>query len=183
VLAASLAFAWCGWHLLRHPAAEAAASYAAVADITPPAQRGSVEAFLAARPLRSAGTLVFSHNDLGIEHVLVVPATGAITGVIDWSDAALTDPPRDFGLLYRDLGPAALTAALASYQASDIAALRERAAFYARCGLLEDLAYGNRTGISAYTDKSLTALHWLFPTPGVTGRSSRVYSAGGATTD
>ena len=44
---------------------------------------------------------------------------------------------------------------------------------------LEDLAYCNRTGISAYTDKSLTALHWLFPTTGVTlpspaSRPSRV---------
>jgi aminoglycoside phosphotransferase (APT) family kinase protein len=145
---------------------EAAASYATVADIIPPTQRGTVEAFLAARLPRSADTLVFSHNDLGIEHILVVPATGAITGVIDWSDAALTDPARDFGLLYRDLGPAALTAALTSYQVGDIAALRERAAFYARCGLLEDLAYGDRTGISAYTDKSLTALHWLFPATG-----------------
>jgi aminoglycoside phosphotransferase (APT) family kinase protein len=142
---------------------EAAASYATVVSAIPAAQRGSVEAFLAARPPKDGGTLVFSHNDLGIEHILVVPATGAITGVIDWSDAALTDPARDFGLLFRDLGPAALTAALTSYQAGDTAALRERAAFYARCGLLEDLAYGTRTGLSAYTDKSLTALHWLFP--------------------
>jgi aminoglycoside phosphotransferase (APT) family kinase protein len=142
---------------------EAAVSYATVTGAIPASRRGSVEAFLAARPPKDGGTLVFSHNDLGIEHTLVVPATGAITGVIDWSDAALTDPARDFGLLFRDLGPAALTAALTSYQAGDIATLRERAAFYARCGLLEDLAYGHRTGISAYIDKSLTALHWLFP--------------------
>ena len=142
---------------------EATASYVTVIDVIPSAQRGSVEAFLAAPPPEYPGTLVFSHNDLGIEHIVVVPATGAITGVIDWSDAALTDPARDFGLLYRDLGPAALTAALASYQAGDIGTLRERAAFHARCGLLEDLAYGHRTGLSAYVDKSLAALPWLFP--------------------
>lgn len=142
---------------------EATASYVTVIDVIPSAQRGSVEAFLAAPPPEYPGTLVFSHNDLGIEHIVVVPATGAITGVIDWSDAALTDPARDFGLLYRDLGPAALTAALASYQAGDIGTLHERAAFYARCGLLEDLAYGHRTGLSAYVDKSLAALPWLFP--------------------
>ena len=40
--------------------------------------------------------------------------------------------------------------------------LGERAAFYARCGLLEDLAYGSQTGLNAYTDKSLAALQWLF---------------------
>jgi aminoglycoside phosphotransferase (APT) family kinase protein len=142
---------------------EATADYTAVISAIPAGRRGSVEAFLAAPPPEDGGTQVLSHNDLGIEHVLVVPATGAVTGVIDWSDAALTDPARDFGLLYRDLGPAALTAALASYRAGDTAALRKRAAFYARCGLLEDLAYGTQAGISAYTDKSLTALQWLFP--------------------
>jgi aminoglycoside phosphotransferase (APT) family kinase protein len=123
-----------------------------------------VEAFLAAPPPDSGtDTLVFSHNDLGIEHVLVDPATATVTGVIDWSDAALADPACDFGLLYRDLGPAALAAALTEYRAGDAAALRERTAFYARCSLLEDLAYGTQTGQNAYTDKSLAALEWLFP--------------------
>ena len=154
---------------------EAAENYTAVVREIPATRHGPVEAFLTAAPPKAGDGLVFSHNDLGIEHVLISPATQTITGVIDWSDAALTDPARDFGLLYRDLGPAALTAALTSYQVGDIAALRERASFYARCGLLEDLAYGDRTGISAYTDKSLTALHWLFP--------RNRYSAGGATTD
>src|SRR5262249_31331165 len=103
-------------------------------------------------------------NDLGIEHVLISPATQTITGVIDWSDAAFADPARDFALLYRDLGPAALTAALTSYQAHDTAALHDRVTFYARCSLLEDLAYGIQTGLKAYLDKSITALEWLFPT-------------------
>jgi aminoglycoside phosphotransferase (APT) family kinase protein len=142
---------------------EAAMNYTAVMRTIPANRRGAVEAFLAASPPDSGGALVFSHNDLGIEHVLVAPATGAITGVIDWSDAALTDPAYDFGLLYRDLGPAALAAALTAYRAGDPAALRERAAFYARCSLLEDLAYGSQTGLSVYTDKSLAALQWLFP--------------------
>jgi Phosphotransferase enzyme family len=105
--------------------------------------------------------LVFSHNDLGTEHVLVEPATGAITG-IDWSDAALTDPACDVGLDYRDLGPAALAAALAHYQPAELAGLRQRATFYARCKLLEDMAYGSRAGLSVYTDKSLAALPWVF---------------------
>ena len=142
---------------------EAALHYTAVTGAIPASQRGAVEAFLGAAPPDSCGALVFSHNDLGIEHVLVAPATATITGVIDWSDAALTDPAYDFALLYRDLGPAALAAALTAYRAGDTAALRERAAFYARCSLLEDLAYGSQTGQSAYTDKSLAALRWLFP--------------------
>jgi aminoglycoside phosphotransferase (APT) family kinase protein len=142
---------------------EAAADYTAGISMIPAGRRGAVAAFLAAAPPDRGGAAVFCHNDLGLEHVLVAADSGVITSVIDWSDAALTDPARDFGLLYRDLGPAALAAALAGYPAGDTAALRERAAFYARCGLLEDLAYGSQTGLSAYTQKSLAALPWLFP--------------------
>jgi aminoglycoside phosphotransferase (APT) family kinase protein len=142
---------------------EAAGNYAAVVREIPAARRGAVEAFLDTAPPHRGGPLVFSHNDLGIEHVLINSSTGAITGIIDWSDAALTDPAYDFGLLYRDLGPTALDLALNAYQADDTTALRQRAVFYARCSVFEDLAYGIQTGLSAYTGKSLTALEWLFP--------------------
>lgn len=142
---------------------EAASNYATVVAEIPAARRGAVEAFLGTAPPRRSGPLVFSHNDLGIEHVLIDSSTGAITGIIDWSDAALADPAYDFGLLYRDLGPAALDLALNTYQANEATALRQRAVFYARCSLFEDLAYGIRSGLSAYADKSLTALEWLFP--------------------
>ncbi len=142
---------------------EAMGNYSSVRTSIPAARRAAVETFLAASPPDSGpGTLVFSHNDLGIEHVLIDPEAGVVTGVIDWSDAAITDPAYDFGLIYRDLGPAALTAALRGYAAGDTGALRERAGFYARCSVLEDLAYGRRTGLSVYTDKNLAALDWLF---------------------
>jgi aminoglycoside phosphotransferase (APT) family kinase protein len=142
---------------------EAAGNYGSVLQQIPAAWRSAVEAFLGTAPPDPGGPLVFSHNDLGIEHVLIDSSTGAITGVIDWSDAALTDPAYDFGLLHRDLGTAALDLALDTYQTNDTTALRQRAVFYARCTLFEDLAYGVQSGLSAYTDKSLAALEWLFP--------------------
>ncbi len=88
-----------------------------------------------------------------------------MTGVIDWSDAAVVDPACDFGLLYRDLGSAALDAAIRSYRAGDrnAAGLHERAVFYARCSVLEDLAHGLETGRDQYVDKSIAAMDWLFP--------------------
>jgi len=122
----------------------------------------AVEAFLRAAPPPAGDTLVFSHNDLGIEHVLTEPGKPVLTGVIDWSDAALVDPACDFGLLYRDLGPAALRAALQVY-GGDTAALRQRAVFYARCSAVEDLAYGIEHDRRAYVDKTLAALGWLYP--------------------
>ncbi|MGC4983526.1 phosphotransferase family protein [Streptomyces sp. DT193] len=146
----------------RHEAAE---NYATVAGQVPAAHRRSVEAFLDAAPPNDGCTPAFSHNDLGIEHVLVDPVTWTVTGIIDWSDAAVVDPAYDFGLLYRDLGPAATRAAIRSYRtdAHDLAALSERAVFYARCSVFEDLAHGIETEQGKYVDKSLAAMEWLFP--------------------
>ncbi|WP_186763020.1 phosphotransferase [Lentzea tibetensis] len=93
-----------------------------------------------------ATELVFSHNDLGAEHVLT--QDGEITGIIDWTDAAICDPAYDYGLLYRDLGPAALDACPG--------VLVERVEFYARCTIFEDLVHG----------RDATALGWLFPESG-----------------
>ncbi|HYN93797.1 MAG TPA: aminoglycoside phosphotransferase family protein [Pilimelia sp.] len=155
-----------------HPLAEwratAAETYPAVAGHIPARHHGPVETFLGTPPPRDGYTCAFSHNDLGIEHVLVDPVSGTVTGIIDWSDAAIVDPAYDFGLLYRDLGPAALRVATGRYRtgADDVAALRERAVFYARCTVFEDLAYGIGTGRDRYVDKSLAAMRWLFPAQG-----------------
>jgi len=141
---------------------DAADIYRDVADGIPASDRPAIETFLAAEPPPRVARLVFSHNDLGIEHVLVAPSSGAITGIIDWSDAAMVDPAYDVGLLYRDLGPVALDALLRSGLGAGDGGLRERAIFYARCSVLEDLAYGRESGRPEYVDKSLAALGWLF---------------------
>lgn len=145
--------------------AEAADTYAMIAANMPMVHRPAVEAFLDEPPPADGYPLAFSHNDLGIEHVLIDPAAWTVTGVIDWSDAAICDPAHDFGLLYRDLGAAALHSALRSYRtdAYQVEAIRARAAFYARCSVLEDMAYGIETGQDNYLDKSIAALKWLYP--------------------
>jgi aminoglycoside phosphotransferase (APT) family kinase protein len=119
----------------------------------PETYRPRVETFLASTPPSRSDGLVFSHNDLGIEHVLVDPISLEVTGIIDWSDAALCDPAYDLGLIFRDLGEDAL----------DGGTLTERVRFYARCALLEDLAYGISSGRREYAAKSLAALPWVFP--------------------
>ncbi|WP_081221204.1 phosphotransferase [Streptomyces sp. M41(2017)] len=143
---------------------EAEHDYTTVAGHVPAPYRRPVETFLAAAPPDAAYVPVFSHNDLGIEHVLVDPGTWTVSGVLDWSDAAVVDPAYDFGLLHRDLGPAAVRAAISSYRAddNDLTALGERAVFYARCTVLEDLAHGITAGQSRYVDKSIAAMEWLF---------------------
>ena len=46
-----------------------------------------------------AGPLRFVHQDLVPEHIIVDPISGRIAGIIDWTDAILGDPARDFVFL------------------------------------------------------------------------------------
>lgn len=138
---------------------EAAESFAATAAEIPAPYHRSITDFLVGPPPDERFEPVFSHNDLGCEHVLVDPSTGAVTGIIDWSDAGLVDPAYDFGLIHRDLGPAALQVALSHYPANN---LEPRATFYSRCTVFEDLAYGIETNDCRYVDKCVTSLEWLF---------------------
>lgn len=98
---------------------------------------------------------VLAHADLGAEHIL--EQAGDITGVIDWSDAAVTDPALDFARLYRDFGPRFLTQVVDAY-----GGLPEgdgpRIVFFARCAALEDLAYGGE-----HAQAAARGLRWLFP--------------------
>ena len=66
---------------------------------------------------------------------------GRITGVIDWSDAAIGDPALDHGRLLRDFGGRADT----------------RAHLYAICTAIEDLAYPD----DRYRRNALAALEEL----------------------
>jgi aminoglycoside phosphotransferase (APT) family kinase protein len=109
---------------------------------------------------RPARELVLAHADLGAEHVL--EQRGRLTGIIDWADAAVTDPALDFARLHRDFGPAFLDDALLAY-GQDSRELRRRITFFARCAALEDLAYGRESGREEYRRAAERSLSWLFP--------------------
>ena len=140
---------------------EAAGWYGAVRAHLSTPRAAAVARFLDDAPPRPCGDLVFSHNDLGAEHVLV-DDSWTVTGVIDWTDAAITDPAYDFGLLLRDLGPAAFESAVAEYRRDPSEGLVERAWFYARATLLEDLAFGIREHRHPYERNSRRVLPLLF---------------------
>jgi aminoglycoside phosphotransferase (APT) family kinase protein len=151
----------------RHPMpdylAEATADFAAVAAALDADDRRLVEAFLAADVPPEPGRTRACHNDLGAEHLLATHDGTRLTGVIDWSDAALADPARDVALLLRDLGAATARAVVArSGVADDDGALWPRAVFLARCALLEDLAYGVREGQPLYARRAHARLPALF---------------------
>lgn len=50
-------------------------------------------------PADLEGPLIFIHNDVSPDHLLVDPRTGRLSGILDWGDAALGDPAFDFGVL------------------------------------------------------------------------------------
>jgi len=125
-----------------------------LADLTGPAELLDVLHATAPPPTAER---VLAHADLGAEHLLA--AAGRLTGVIDWSDAAVTDPALDIARPYRDFGPAFLDALLRAY-GRDSPDFRRRITFFARCAALEDLAYGD----PAYTRPAARSLRWLFPT-------------------
>jgi aminoglycoside phosphotransferase (APT) family kinase protein len=127
----------------------------------PPAARPGVVRFAAGPPPPAAERLVLCHGDLGAEHVFVDPGTLRITGIIDWSDAAVTDPALDLGLVLRDLGPRALRLATTALGSAD-PGLTARAGFHARTRALEDLAYGLEHGRGAYRRNALRAVAALF---------------------
>jgi aminoglycoside phosphotransferase (APT) family kinase protein len=108
-------------------------------------------------PARSPERVV-AHADLGAEHVLELD--GALTGIIDWSDAAVTDPAVDFARLYRDFGPASLDELLQAY--GPLPDAMPRIEFFARCAALEDLAYGRATGRREYAENAERSFEWLF---------------------
>jgi aminoglycoside phosphotransferase (APT) family kinase protein len=142
---------------------DAEEDYRGISERLPTEARRRIEGFLGHSPPAEPQILAFCHNDLGAEHVLVDAGAGTITGVIDWTDAAITDPARDLALVYRDLGPEVCRLALAHYEGPFDGFDRERAIFYARCKLIEDLAHGLGTpGARRYAEAALSHLARTF---------------------
>ena len=142
---------------------DAERDYGEVSGRLPASARRRIEGFLGHALPAEPRALAFCHNDLGAEHVLVDAGAGTITGIIDWTDAAITDPARDLAFVYRDLGPEVCRLALAHYEGPFDGSDRERAIFYARCKLIEDLAHGlSNPGAERYAETGLSNLARTF---------------------
>jgi aminoglycoside phosphotransferase (APT) family kinase protein len=142
--------------------AEAAAHLAGVQHLLSAARRELVESWLAA-PLPPEPTRTsLCHNDLGAEHLLAGHDRRRLTGIIDWSDAAASDPARDLARIHRDLGPPVASKILRRVATLQDTGTWERIQFLARCALLEDLAFGQAAGRIRYRDAALQNLRRTF---------------------
>jgi aminoglycoside phosphotransferase (APT) family kinase protein len=84
------------------------------------------------RPAASPGPLRLTHDDLSPEHLLVDPETGELVGILDWSDALLGDPARDFAPLVGWHGWSFVDEVLRNYPHRVDHGFRERLRFMAR---------------------------------------------------
>lgn len=98
------------------------------------------------------------HNDFAAEHVLIDPAGGTLTGVIDWSDMAIGDPLVDFAGLFHWGGEPLVRSVLANYSGSlDDVQLR-CARYLGACRGVMDVAFGQDRNRPEYVRAGLTAL-------------------------
>ena len=104
----------------------------------------------------AAATLV--HNDLAAEHILLDPTTHAITGIVDWSDVAISDPAVDLAGVFQWGGEAFVQAVLAAYAAPIDAGVVSRARFFGACRGVADVTFGLETGRQEYVRDGLRAL-------------------------
>jgi aminoglycoside 2''-phosphotransferase len=81
---------------------------------------------LAARP----APLVLLHGEVSGDHVLYDPATGQLTGVIDFNGVIIGDPVRDFLYLYEEYGLPFMAHLLEHYPVADRRELLTRLHFF-----------------------------------------------------
>jgi aminoglycoside phosphotransferase (APT) family kinase protein len=79
-----------------------------------------------------AGPVRLVHDDLSPEHLLVDAGTGDLVGILDWSDATLGDPARDFAPLVAWHGWSFADEVLRNYAHRVDQPFRERLRFLAR---------------------------------------------------
>ncbi|HEV2237051.1 MAG TPA: phosphotransferase [Ktedonobacterales bacterium] len=97
-----------------------------------------------------AFTPALVHRDLNTEHVLFDPATGRLTGVIDWGDAAIDDPAVDFAGLRRELGDEFARQMLAAYRYPVDPTFFHRMDFYAGMEPFHEIHFGQSQGDAAH---------------------------------
>lgn len=140
---------------------EVGKEYAEARDAFPADLRPAVEEFLAAPPPAPAGRLVFCHQDVRDDHVMVAPESGLVTGLIDWSDAVLGDPALDLATVLTDFGPEVHERVVAGYAVPLEEGWADRVRHVARRRMVEDLAYRARTGDHRGAERTAATLRAL----------------------
>ena len=109
-------------------------------------------------PSPHAASPVLVHRDLAAEHVLWDPARQEVTGIIDWSDIAISDRSVDLACFFHCGGRPCMAAALTAYDGPVDDSVLERARFLAACRGVADVAFGLEAQRPEYIQAGLRAL-------------------------
>ncbi|HQK31943.1 MAG TPA: aminoglycoside phosphotransferase family protein [Phycicoccus sp.] len=120
---------------------ETSEAWSAARHLFDPRDQRQIEDFLAQPVPDPPRRMVFCHNDLGEEHILLTNGGAAVSGVIDWSDAVLGDPARDLALLWLDFGVEVFEPVLAGYEGLHDDDLRGRTRWFAARAGVEGVTY------------------------------------------
>ena len=116
-------------------------------------------------PARSPSAPVLAHCDFAAEHVLCDPAAQTLTGIIDWSDMAVSDRSIDFAGLFHWGGEPFVDAVLSRYGLPVDQAALPRARFLAVCRGVADVAFGLERGRREYIEAGIRALRLCLGRP------------------
>jgi aminoglycoside phosphotransferase (APT) family kinase protein len=97
---------------------------------------------------------VLLHADIKPEHLLHDPASGRLTGLIDWGDASLGHADFDLAIAAAFCGPETLDGLLARLSTSDAARARASLPFMLTIRWLQDLAIVARTADDRLTESA-----------------------------
>jgi aminoglycoside phosphotransferase (APT) family kinase protein len=107
------------------------------------------------------------HGDLGAEHVLLDPETHEVTGIIDWSEVAVSDPAIDFAGMFHWGGADFTRAVLAHYHGEADEGLMGRARFFAAARGVGDVVFSLRKQRPEYLNSGIRAVRWCLEELGV----------------
>jgi aminoglycoside phosphotransferase (APT) family kinase protein len=107
-------------------------------------------------PVDSGSVLV--HRDLASEHVLFDPARQEVTGILDWSDIAISDRAVDLAGFFHWGGRPCIDAVLSVYEGPVDEGVLARARFLAACRGVGDVAFGLKTRRQEYLKAGFRAL-------------------------
>jgi aminoglycoside phosphotransferase (APT) family kinase protein len=108
----------------------------------------------------NARTLCFLHGDFRGDNIIVDPASGRLVGVIDWGNAAIGDPARDFVTLVLWRGWKFTHAVLEAYGQRIEEDFRDRVRRDAQLEALQWLTDSVKRGLD--TELHLTSLRHAF---------------------
>jgi len=113
-------------------------------------------------PLSFEGASRLVHNDLWAEHILVDPRSGSLSGIIDWGDAAISDPAVDFACLYTWYGEKWLEDVLAHYSGTPDTEIISRSCYLATCRAIHNIILGQDLGRPQWIKTGQEALRLIF---------------------